>query len=107
MSGTLKADLLEAVMGFRELCPGSLWVAWGNMVDDICTDVFEAWNSPDLVNVWDPKVLTNELFARFGIDAFLVWHYQDAKSKSRMAAHAALQRRLVVKDLVQIICAFL
>ena len=101
-----KADLLEAVMGLRELNPTTHWAAWGDMVDDICTDVHEAWSSPELVNVWDQTVLTQALFARFGLDDFCAWHYQAAKSKSRMAAHAALQLRLRM-DLVKLICRFL
>ena len=40
------------------------------MVDDICTDVHEAWSSPELVNVLDQTVLTQALFARFGLDDF-------------------------------------
>ena len=76
------------------------------MVDTICTAVYEAWMSEDLVNVWDQTVLTEELFARFGLDDFCVWHHQDAKSKSRMAAHAALQPRLR-EDLMKLICVFL
>ena len=101
-----KADLLEAVMGLRELHPTTHWAAWGDMVDDICTDVHEAWSSPELVNVWDQRVLTQALFARFGLDDFCSWHYQAAKSKSRMAAHAALQLRLRM-NLVKLICRFL
>jgi len=101
-----KADLLEAVMGLRVLNPTTHWAAWGDMVDDICTDVHEAWSSPELVNVWDQTVLTQALFARFGLDDFCAWHYQAAKSKSRMAAHAALQLRLRM-DLVKLICRFL
>ena len=100
-----KADLLEVVMGLRVLSPTTDWVAWGNMVDDICTDVHEAWGSPELVNVWDQTVVTQALFARFGLDDFCAWHYQAAKSESRMAAHAALQRRLGM-NLVALICRF-
>ena len=101
-----KADLLEAVMGLRELHPTTHWAAWGDMVDDICTDVHEAWSSPELVNVWDQRILIQALFARFGLDDFCAWHYQAAKSKSRMAAHAALQLRLRM-NLVKLICRFL
>jgi hypothetical protein len=114
MLGTPKADLLEAVMGLRELFPTSGWVRWGNMVDDICTDVNEEWSSPELVDVWDQRVVKDALFARFGLNEFCAWHlndfsawrYQVAKSKSRMAAQAALQRRLC-EDSVSKICSFL
>ena len=101
-----KADLLEAVMGLRELQPTSAWVAWGDLVDEICTVVHEAWSSPELVNVWDQTVLTHELLGRFGLDDFCAWHHQAAKSRSRVSAHAALQRRLR-RHLVQLICRFL
>ena len=80
-----KADFLELVMGLRVLQPTNNWVAWGNLVDDICTDVHEAWSSPELVNVWDPLILTEMLFARFGLDDFSAWHYKLARSQSRMA----------------------
>ena len=48
-----KADLLEAVTGFRELYPTNDRAAWGDMVGDICKDVHEARSSPELVNVWE------------------------------------------------------
>ena len=101
-----KADLLEAAMGLRVLNPTTDWAAWGDMVDDSSTDVHEAWSSPELIHVWDQTVLNQALFARFGLDDFCAWHYQTAKSKSRMATHVALQPR-IRKDLVQLICRFL
>ncbi len=58
-----KAHLLRAVMGLR-------WPKWSDMVDDICTDVYHAWNSPELVNEWDDRILVRALFARFGLDDF-------------------------------------
>ena len=111
--GTPKADLCEAVMGLRELFP-TWWKAWGDLVDDICTDVYEEWSSPELMNVWDERVVKEALFARFGLNDFCAWHlndfcawrYQDAQSKSRMKAHAALHHRLC-GDLVNKICRFL
>ena len=101
-----KADLLEAVMGLRELCPGSQWTAWGDMVDDICTDVHEAWSSPELKDVWDPRVVTEALFARFGLYDYCAWHCQTVKCTRRMEAHRALRRCLCV-HLVDAICRFL
>ena len=93
-------------MGLRELFPTGSWVAWGDMVDRICTVTYEAWMSEDLFNVWDRTVLTKELFERFGLDDFCVCLHQDTKSKSRIAAHAALERRLGL-DLVKLIRVFL
>ena len=81
-------------MGLRVLHPTTQWAAWGDMVDDICTDVHEAWSEPELVNVWDETVLMQVLLARFGLDDFFAWRYQAAKSESRMTAHAALRLRL-------------
>ena len=101
-----KADLLEAVMGLRELNPTTPWAAWGDMVDNICTDVYEAWNSPELVNVWDETVLIQVLLARFGLDDFFAWRYQAAKSELRMTVHTALRPRLGTV-LVELICRFL
>ena len=40
-----KADLLEMVMGLRELHPHSHWVAWGDLVDKICTDAVQTATS--------------------------------------------------------------
>jgi hypothetical protein len=104
--GTPKADLLEAVMGLRELFPTTRWVAWGDMVDNICTDVYDGWNSPELADVWDQRVVKDTLFARFGLNDLCAWLNQVAKSQMRMAAHAALQRPLC-EDLVTVICRFL
>ena len=101
-----KADLLEAVMGLRTLYPGSQWTAWGDMVDEICTDVHEAWSSPELKDVWDLEVVAKELFARFGINVFFEWHLQSAKSTRLMQVHRALRLRLR-GDLVNEICRFL
>jgi hypothetical protein len=111
--GTPKADLCEAVMGLRELFP-TWWKAWGDLVDDVCTDVYEEWSSPELMNVWDVRVVKEALFARFGLNDFCAWHlndfcvwrYQDAQAQSRMKAHAALQRRLC-EGLVSKICSFM
>ena len=63
-----KADVLEAVMGLREMQPTTNWVNWGNLVDDICTDVFEAWQSPELRDLWDPRVFISSMRKLFGID---------------------------------------
>ena len=37
-----KADLLEAVMGLRDMYPNG-WNSWGDMVDALCTVAYEAW----------------------------------------------------------------
>ena len=67
-----KADVLEAVMGLGILNPSTDWAAWGDMVAHICTDVHEAWSSPELIHVWDQTVLNQALFARFGLDDFCI-----------------------------------
>ena len=54
-----KADLLEAVMGLRVLHPTTHWAAWGDMVDAICTDVHEAWSSPEPVSYTHLTLPTN------------------------------------------------
>ena len=89
-----KADLLEAVMGLRDLYPAG-WGAWGDMVDHLCTAVYEAWplRGPFL-SVWNHTDAFTALWAHFDLATFCAWVNQDARSKRRMAAHVALRRRL-------------
>ena len=99
-------------MAFRDLQKGTDWVQWGDMVDFVCTEVYEAWSCPALQDVWDQKVLMQKLFARFGIDDFTSsvtqWRYQAAKSEVRMSVHAALRLRLRTRvNVVKLICRFL
>ena len=101
-----KADLLEAVMGLRDKYPIG-WKAWGDMVDHLCTVVYEAWpHRAPYVWLWDYSHAFQLIFAHFDLEAFSAWHNQDAKSKSRMAAHVALQLR-IAHPVVQLICSFL
>ena len=103
-----KADLLEAVMGLRDLYPGG-WGAWGDMVDHLCTAVYEAWplRGPFLF-VWNHTEAFTALFEHFNLASFCAWASQDARSKRRMAAHAALRRRLQNRHpLVNLIVSFL
>ena len=101
-----KADLLEAVMGLREEYPIA-WEAWGDMVDDLCAVVYEAWpHRGQHVWVWDYSRAFQAVFAHFELAAFCEWHNQDAKTKSRMAAHVALYRKLE-HNTAELICTFL
>ena len=103
-----KADLLEAVMGLRDLYPAG-WAAWGDMVDHLCTAVYEAWplRGP-FISVWNHTEAFRALFDHFNLPTFIAWASQDARSKRRMVAHAALRRRFQNRHpLVTLIVSFL
>ena len=65
-----KADLLEAVMGLRDEDPIG-WKAWGDMVDDLCTVVYEAWpHRGPRASVWDYNRAFQAIFVHFELAAF-------------------------------------
>ena len=101
-----KADLLEAVLGLRDMYPNG-WKAWGDMVDALCTVVYEAWpHRRPRVLVWDYSRAFQAIFVHFELAAFCTWHQQDAESKTRMTAQVAFHSSFP-DHMVQFICSFL
>ena len=88
-----KADLLEAVMGLRDLYPAG-WAAWGDMVDHLCTAVYEAWplRGP-FISVWNHTEAFRALFDHFELATFIAWASQDARTKRRQEFHLAFRPR--------------
>ena len=94
-----RADVLEAVMGFRVTQPTTFWVNWGDLVDDICCDVYEAWETPELRNHWDPRVVIPVMRERFGIDDLFEYWEQKARREERMrGTHRQLILRLCLPE---------
>ena len=102
-----KADLLEAVMGLRDLYPDR-WGPWGDIVDRLCTEVYEAWprRDPSLF-VWNHTEAFKTLFAHYNLAAFCAWVNQDATSKRRMEFHVAFGPRFrACRSVINLIVGF-
>ena len=94
-----RADVLEAVMGFRVTQPTTFWVNWGDLVDDICCDVYEAWETPELRNHWDPRVVIPVMRELFGIDDLFEYWEQKARREERIwFGHRQLILRLCLPE---------
>ena len=68
-------------MGLRKIF---LSVNWGDLVDDICTDVYEAWMTPGLVDAYDPRVVIPAMRERFGFDDLFEYWEQKRRREERL-----------------------
>ena len=72
-------------MGLRHLYPESdRWVRIGDLVDNLCCTTQDLWNEPSWRDVWNYKVMVDEIIRRFWCD---VWMYnaQQARRVQRIA----------------------